>query len=73
LIVAGIGDVFVTAGELVQAGGAMGLMPGIAPTDGTDLIVSDANGSGAGLTETLYIELRQGGRPVDPLEWFAQN
>lgn len=73
LIVAGIGDVFVTAGELVQSGAALGLMPGVVPENGTDLIVSDADGSGTGLTETLYMELRQGGRPVNPLEWFAQN
>jgi len=73
LIVAGIGDVFVTTGELVQVGAALGLMPGTQPGDGTDLIVSDTDTAGAGLTETLYMELRQGGRPVDPLEWFAQN
>jgi septal ring factor EnvC (AmiA/AmiB activator) len=71
LILAGAGDLFVTAGELVPGGAALGLMPGGDGTDGTDLIVSDALGGGAGLTETLYMELRQGGSPVDPLEWFA--
>jgi septal ring factor EnvC (AmiA/AmiB activator) len=29
------------------------------------------DGSGGRGTETLYMELRQGAMPVDPLEWFA--
>lgn len=75
LVLAGAGDLFVTAGELVPSGAALGLMPdgsddGEGET-GAELIVSDAQGGGAGLTETLYIELRQGGSPVNPMEWFA--
>lgn len=71
LILAGAGDLFVTAGDLVAANAPLGLMPGEDGASGADLIVSDALGGGAGLTETLYMELRQGGSPVDPLEWFA--
>ncbi len=71
LILAGAGDLFVGAGELVPAGAPLGLMAGDNSTNGTDLIVSDAQGGGAGLTETLYMELRQGGSPVDPMAWFA--
>lgn len=71
LTLAGAGDLFVTAGELVPAGAPLGLMPdGIGET-GTELIVSDALGGSARLTETLYMELRQGGSPVNPMEWFA--
>jgi septal ring factor EnvC (AmiA/AmiB activator) len=73
LIMAGAGDLFVSAGELVPDGAPLGLMPGQTGEDETDLIVSEAQGGGAGLTETLYMELRQGGRPVDPLDWFAAN
>ncbi len=73
LIVAGAGDLFVTAGELVPGGAPLGLMPGESGQNETDLIVSDAQGGGAGLTETLYMELRQGGSPVNPLDWFAAN
>lgn len=73
LILAGAGDLFVTAGVLVPEGAPLGLMPGQTGEDETDLIVSNAQGGGAGLTETLYMELRQGGSPVDPLEWFAAN
>jgi septal ring factor EnvC (AmiA/AmiB activator) len=73
LILGGVGDLYVTAGVLVPEGAPLGLMPGQTGEDETDLIVSNAQGGGAGLTETLYIELRQGGRPVDPMEWFAAN
>jgi septal ring factor EnvC (AmiA/AmiB activator) len=73
LILGGVGDLYVTAGVLVPEGAPLGLMPGQTGEDETDLIVSNAQGGGAGLTETLYMELRQGGRPVDPMEWFAAN
>jgi septal ring factor EnvC (AmiA/AmiB activator) len=29
------------------------------------------DGSGGRDTETLYMELRQGAQPVDPMPWFA--
>lgn len=73
LILAGVGDLFVTPGDLVQANAPLGLMPGDEGASGADLIVSDAQGGGAGLTETLYMELRHGGSPVDPMEWFAAD
>jgi septal ring factor EnvC (AmiA/AmiB activator) len=73
LILGGVGDLYVTAGVLVPEGAPLGLMPGQTGEDETDLIVSNAQGGGAGLTETLYMELRQGGRPVDPMDWFAAN
>ncbi len=73
LILAGAGDLFVAAGELVAEGAPLGLMPGGVDDVNADLIVSEAQGGGAGLTETLYIELRQGGSPVNPLAWFAAD
>jgi septal ring factor EnvC (AmiA/AmiB activator) len=70
LILAGLGDVFVEAGQLVPGDAALGLMPGTdAGTD--DLILPGAEAAGAALSETLYIELRENGSPVDPAEWFA--
>lgn len=71
LILAGAGDLFVTAGELVPSGAPLGLMPDEESETEAELIVSDALGGGAGLTETLYMELRQGGSPVNPMDWFA--
>lgn len=73
LIIAGAGDVFVAAGELVPANAPLGLMPDNEGENGENLIVSDAQGGGVGLTETLYMELRQGGSPVNPLEWFTDQ
>lgn len=71
VILAGAGDLFVTAGELVPSGAPLGLMPDREGETDAELIVSDALGGGVELTETLYMELRQGGSPVDPMEWFT--
>lgn len=73
LILAGLGTVYGEVGEVVAAGDALGLM------GGTDAALSDggagagetASGTGASETETLYLELRLGAAPVDPIEWFA--
>lgn len=71
LVLAGLQDVYGTVGEVIPAGAAIGLMGGVAPD--LDAFVENANeGSGAALTETLYIEVREGGTPVDPTVWFAQ-
>ena len=70
LIVAGLATVFVQAGDLLLAGAPLGLMPGPATT-GEELILPESQGGGAILSETLYLELRQAGRPVDPSDWFV--
>jgi septal ring factor EnvC (AmiA/AmiB activator) len=70
LIVAGLATVFVQAGDLLVAGAPLGLMPGPATT-GEELILPESQGGGAILSETLYLELRQAGRPVDPTDWFV--
>jgi murein hydrolase activator len=69
LILAGMTSVYGEVGEVVAAGAPLGLMGGVAAPDG--ILASAENGSGARDTETLYIELRQGSAPVDPVEWFA--
>lgn len=70
LILAGLGDLFVSPGDLVAGDAPLGWMPGNGG-NAAELIVPEAEGGGAGLSETLYMELRQGDRPVDPAEWFA--
>jgi septal ring factor EnvC (AmiA/AmiB activator) len=30
-----------------------------------------ANGTGASDSETLYVELRKDGEPIDPMAWFV--
>ena len=69
LIMAGLDRLFGQVGEIVTRGAPLGMMGGAeqAGTGGTQA----ANGSGAGRTETLYLELRQGAQTVDPRDWFA--
>lgn len=70
LVVAGLKTLYVDTGAFVPANGPLGLMPGGADRGAQDLIVSALQDSGAGLSETLYMELRENGVPVDPAEWF---
>ena len=70
LILAGMETVYGDVGDVIAAGAPLGLMGGSAPK-GADILAPAADGGGADATETLYLELRQGAEPVDPLEWFA--
>jgi septal ring factor EnvC (AmiA/AmiB activator) len=73
LVLAGLGALYVGAGGLVSSGTAVGLMPGGAEAPDEELLASPSQGSGGGLTETLYIEVRETGAPVDPAEWFTET
>jgi murein hydrolase activator len=73
LVLAGLGTLYVTPGTLVPSGGPLGLMPGDPGPDSEELIVAATQGGGAGLTETLYIEMRDTGAPVDPATWFTET
>ncbi|MBF9031253.1 peptidase M23 [Rhodobacterales bacterium HKCCE3408] len=72
IILAGLGDLYVTAGDILPAGGPVGLMGGAEPAS-EELIVLDSQESGTSLPETLYIEVRQDGTPVDPETWFRTD
>jgi septal ring factor EnvC (AmiA/AmiB activator) len=73
LVLAGMGSVFGNTGDVLAAGAPVGLM------GGADGVVSASTGgtgeevSGAGGTETLYIELRQDGATIDPGPWFVET
>jgi murein hydrolase activator len=70
LVLAGLDVVYGEVGEVVASGAPLGLMGG--PVAVTEEFATDAmDGTGGRETETLYMELRQGARPVDPLSWFA--
>jgi len=57
-------------GEVVAAEAPLGLMGG--PRKATaEFMAGSPDGSGGRGTETLYMELRQGALPVDPIPWFA--
>lgn len=70
LVLAGLGVVYGDVGEVVAKGAPLGLMGG-APEAAAEFGVDAGTGSGAGGGGTLYLEVRQGGSPVDPGEWFA--
>ena len=70
LILAGMQTVYGEVGEVVGEGAPLGLMGGGEPGM-EEFLVSAQDGGGARDTETLYVELRQGGIPVDPLPWFG--
>lgn len=70
LVIAGCQTVYGEVGEVIAAGAPIGLMGGGLAETGTDGI--DAGEvAGQRETETLYLELRLGAKPVDPAEWFA--
>jgi septal ring factor EnvC (AmiA/AmiB activator) len=76
LVLAGLGTVYGETGDVLDAGDAVGLMGGIEPGTaefGAEFVRAAQLGGGAGRSETLYLELRQGGKPVDPAGWFAQT
>lgn len=70
LIMAGLAEAYGEVGEVVAQGAALGLMGGSDPGV-ADFLVQAEEGGGVADTETLYLELRQGADPVDPMEWFA--
>ncbi|MFN0113970.1 MAG: murein hydrolase activator EnvC family protein [Paracoccaceae bacterium] len=74
MILAGLGTVFGETGDVIAAGAPVGLMPGAEAEDAAVLMPSEGQrtgAAGAGQSETLYLELREGTDPVDPSEWFA--
>jgi septal ring factor EnvC (AmiA/AmiB activator) len=71
LVLAGLGTLYVQTGALVSADAPLGLMPAAASDTEQDLIAITTQGGGAALSETLYMELRENGAPVDPTDWFT--
>ena len=70
MVLAGLGQLYAQSDEVVAEGAALGLMGGQAPGAG-EFLGAAQQGAGGERPETLYIELRVGGTPVDPGEWFA--
>ncbi|GHF34348.1 murein hydrolase activator EnvC family protein [Seohaeicola zhoushanensis] len=71
-VLSGLAEVFGEAGEVIPAGSPVGLMGGQTPENGAILSLS-GDGTGTDHPETLYIEVRQGGAPVDPETWFQTD
>jgi septal ring factor EnvC (AmiA/AmiB activator) len=72
LVLAGLDQVYGEVGEVIAKGAALGLMAnGMNTAANADLIAPVKEDGSERETETLYIELRQGAEPVDPMQWFA--
>lgn len=61
LVLAGLGELLVSTGEILPLGAPLGNMPG-----GHSPEITSGSRS-----QTLYFELREGGNPIDPEPWFA--
>ncbi|MCK0168654.1 peptidoglycan DD-metalloendopeptidase family protein [Jannaschia sp. S6380] len=70
LVFAGLAEVYARHAEIVDRGAPLGLMGG-GPPRRDDFRRDAVRDGGASRPETLYIEVRQGGRPVNPAEYFA--
>lgn len=72
LVMAGLSEVYGTAGQVLPAGSPVGMMGGSTVAVG-DIQSPNGDRGSAGRPETLYIEMREGDQPVDPLTWFATD
>ncbi|SIS85498.1 Septal ring factor EnvC, activator of murein hydrolases AmiA and AmiB [Roseivivax lentus] len=74
-VFAGLETLFGAAGQVLPEGAPIGLMGGGDGTAGTNntSVLQAGEGTGNTRPETLYIEVREGDTPVDPLAWFATD
>ncbi|MFW2544316.1 murein hydrolase activator EnvC family protein [Primorskyibacter sp. 2E107] len=72
LVIAGLAEVYGAIGQVLPAGSPVGLMGGESVRTG-DIQSPIGERGGAERSETLYIEMREGDAPVDPLTWFATD
>lgn len=71
-VFSGLDKVYGDTGQVIPAGTPVGLMGGKVPEIGAILSIS-SDASGTDRSETLYIEVREGGSPVDPETWFRTD
>lgn len=72
LVLAGLGQLFGEVGQVLPKGSPVGLMGGSSAAADQGFLISASQGAGAEASETLYMELRWNGAPVDPADWFAR-
>ena len=72
LVLAGLDQVYGEVGQVLPPGSALGLMGGASP-DPDRFFQTAVDGAGSERTETLYIELRIGAKPVNPADWFIET
>jgi septal ring factor EnvC (AmiA/AmiB activator) len=72
LVISGLDQVYGEIGEVINKNSPIGLLGGNQESTKEFLLEGSDDGS-ALARETLYIELRYKGKPVDPSLWFAVN
>lgn len=70
MILAGMAQVYGSAGNVVESGTPVGIMGPISG-ENDELLSPSGDDTGSDRSETLYIEIRENNRPVDPTTWFA--
>lgn len=70
MVFGGLGEIWAEPGALVLQGQPLGAMGGPAP-EADEFLIASGEGSAALGRETLYMEIRENGAPVDPATWFA--
>ncbi|HVG49859.1 MAG TPA: peptidase M23, partial [Rubellimicrobium sp.] len=68
-VLAGLAEVYGDAGEILPEGAPLGLMGGETP-DAHAILTGGPVAGDAAPKESLYLEVREGGVPVDPATWF---
>ena len=71
-VFSGLREIYGEAGQVIPAGTPVGLMGGQLPEIGAILSLR-SDGTGTDRSETLYIEVREGGTPVNPETWFKTD
>lgn len=69
VVMANLAELIVRSGDTVERGAPLGVLGGRSPSVEEYVRLPDLE-TGAGLREALYIEVRDGGGPIDPVSWF---
>ncbi len=70
MVLAGLDQVYVELGQILDQDEPVGLLGGSQPAT-EEFLIEASQGGGTIEQETLYIEIRKDGTPVDPAKWFA--
>lgn len=72
MVIAGLHQIYCEFGQIVNAGDPIGLLGGKQP-EVQDFLIEASEGGGTIGQESLYIEIRNNGKPVDPTNWFVMS